>query len=252
DGTLSAQRAPTVESFTPQKSPLLMNRPVSQSSAAPSAKVHTPSRDPQPEKELIRYIDIHKRFKDLRKLITAEAKRNNALKDKMGDMRRAIKKYGSRKNPTWVVERRERLSLCQRHYERMTGLGSGFAALSHRKYEKSKLQNLHPDYHYWQAPARIANIPIEEITQTHFVFLKGMVENYEGKFIGFYGGAAVAALRVCVVELPARLPQEKRGGLRSRGLRRRWRRSERMSSWFCKGWKIFRCCGSSRGRILPD
>ncbi|KAL9131083.1 MAG: hypothetical protein Q9217_000906 [Psora testacea] len=93
----------------------------------------------------------------------------------------------------------------QRHYERMTGLGAGFAALSLRNYEKSKLTNPFPDFHYWQALARIANVPPTELTQTHFVVLKGMIENYESKFIGFYGGTAVAALRHVLVELPKRV-----------------------------------------------
>ena len=93
----------------------------------------------------------------------------------------------------------------QRHYERMTGLGAGFAALSLRNYEKSKLTNPFPDFHYWEALARIANVPSAELTPTHFVVLKGMIENYESKFIGFYGGAAVAALRHVLVELPKRV-----------------------------------------------
>ncbi|KAL9101704.1 MAG: hypothetical protein Q9163_003069 [Psora crenata] len=94
--------------------------------------------------------------------------------------------------------------LQQRHHERMTGLAAGFAALSLRNYEKSRLTNPFPDYHYWQAMAGIANVPSAELTQTHFVVLKGMIENYETKFIGFYGGAAVAALRHVLVELPTR------------------------------------------------
>ena len=95
----------------------------------------------------------------------------------------------------------------QRHYERMTGLGAGFAALALRNYEKSKLTNPFPDYHYWEALARIANVPSAKLTETHFVVLKGMVENYEHKFIGFYGGAAVVALRHILVELPRRVSQ---------------------------------------------
>ena len=94
----------------------------------------------------------------------------------------------------------------QRHFERMTGLGSGFAALSLRSYEKTKLTNPFPDYHYWQALARIATAPPTELTQTHFVVLKGMIENYESKFIGFYGGAAIAALRHMLVEIPREAP----------------------------------------------
>ena len=94
----------------------------------------------------------------------------------------------------------------QRHFERMTGLGAGFAALSLRNYEKVKVENPFPDRHYWETLARIVNIPRNQITQTHFVLLKGLIENFETKFIGFFGGAAVAALRLALVELPATCP----------------------------------------------
>ena len=100
----------------------------------------------------------------------------------------------------------------------MTGLAAGFGALALRNYEKSKLPNPFPDYHYWMALARICNTPTNEITQTHFVVLKGMIENYEDKFIKAYGGAAVAALRVALVELPNRLPENMRGGVAVKGV----------------------------------
>ena len=105
----------------------------------------------------------------------------------------------------------------QRHYERMTGLASGFAALSLRNYEKSQLKNPYPEFHYWQALARMANTPVQELTQTHFVVIKGMVEHYEAKFIGFYGGAAVAALRFVLIDLPKRLPEDQKNGVAVKG-----------------------------------
>ena len=97
----------------------------------------------------------------------------------------------------------------------MTGLGSGFAALSLRNYEKAKVNNPFPDHHYWRALAAICNTPADELTPTHFVVLKGMIENYEGKFIRFFGGAAVAALRVACVELPGRA---RNGGVAAKGV----------------------------------
>ena len=95
----------------------------------------------------------------------------------------------------------------QQHFVRMTGLGAGFAALSLRNYEKAKAENPFPESHYWEAVAKITHVPPAEITQTHFVLLKALIENYETKFIGFYGGAAVAALREALIELPARCPR---------------------------------------------
>ena len=94
----------------------------------------------------------------------------------------------------------------QQHFVRMTGLGSGYAAITLRNYEKAKVDNPYPERHYWEALAKITNVPPYAITQTHFVLLKGMIENYESKFIGFYGGQAVAVLKEAVVDLPARCP----------------------------------------------
>ena len=95
----------------------------------------------------------------------------------------------------------------QRHFERMTGLGAGFASISLRNFEKAKAINPYPEYHYWKALARITNVPPAQITQTHFVVLKGMIENFESKLIGFYGDMAIAALRHALIELPKRSPQ---------------------------------------------
>ena len=106
----------------------------------------------------------------------------------------------------------------QRFYERMTGLAAGFAALSLRNYEKARYTNPYPEFNYWQAMAKIANTPAQELTQTHFVVLKGMIEHYEGKFIGFYGNAAVAAMRFVLVDLPNRLPESQRGGVAVKGV----------------------------------
>lgn len=94
----------------------------------------------------------------------------------------------------------------QRHYERMIGLGSGFAALSLRNYSKAAATNPYPEHHYWRALANIANLPASELTETHFIVAKAMIENYEDKFIGFYGAAAIAALRLLLIELPKRAP----------------------------------------------
>lgn len=94
----------------------------------------------------------------------------------------------------------------QRHFERMTGLGAGFAGISLKNYEKARAQNPYPDKHYWTSLARITNVPPQEITQTHFVVLKAMIENFESKFLHFFGDAAIAALRLSLIELPRRSP----------------------------------------------
>ena len=90
----------------------------------------------------------------------------------------------------------------------MTGLGAGFAALAMRNYEKAKLDNPYPNIHYWKALVAIINVPPAEITQTHFVVLKAMIENYEPRFLEFYGDAALAVLRIALVDFPRRGQQQ--------------------------------------------
>ncbi|KAL2025019.1 hypothetical protein VTK56DRAFT_21 [Thermocarpiscus australiensis] len=100
----------------------------------------------------------------------------------------------------WVPE--------QQHMDRMTGLGAGFAAISLRKFATSKKENPYPPRNYWTAMARIVNTPPAEISNTQCVVLKSMVQNFEQKFIEFYGSAAVAALRIALIEFPARAPEK--------------------------------------------
>jgi nucleoporin GLE1 len=100
----------------------------------------------------------------------------------------------------WVTE--------QQHMDRMTGLGAGFAAISLRKFVASKKENPYPARNYWTAMARIVNTPSAEISNTQCVVLKAMVENYEQKFIEFYGSAAIAALETALIQFPTRAPQK--------------------------------------------
>lgn len=100
----------------------------------------------------------------------------------------------------WVSE--------HRHQERMTGLGAGFAAIALRNYEKARNENPYPNIKYWKSLAIMINTPPAQITDTHFVVLKAMIENYESKFLEFFGNAALAALRKALVDFPAHaMPQ---------------------------------------------
>ena len=111
------------------------------------------------------------------------------------------------KDGPWVSE--------HRHKERMTGLGAGFAAIALRNYEKARMDNPYPNTKYWQSLAYIVNTPPAEVTTTHFVVLKAMIENYEGKFLEFFGDAALAALRWALVDFPAHAVQQ---GMAARAL----------------------------------
>lgn len=101
-----------------------------------------------------------------------------------------------REGGTWVGD--------QQHMDRMTGLGAGFAAISLRNFGKSKKQNPYPPSNYWTAMARIVNTPPAEISNTQCVVLKAMIQHFERKFIDAYGNAAVAALRLALIEFPAK------------------------------------------------
>ena len=95
----------------------------------------------------------------------------------------------------------------QSHNDRMVGLGAGFAALSLRNYEKSKFTNPYPAVNYWRSFSYIVNVPLSERTGTHCIVLKAMIENYEERFLMFFGDAALIALRYAVIEFPKEVKQ---------------------------------------------
>ncbi len=92
----------------------------------------------------------------------------------------------------------------QIHNTRMTGLGAGYAAISLRDFSKSSNTNPYPPTKYWQSMSSIVNTPPEEASSTQYIVLKAMIENYEQRFMSFYGSAARAALQVALVDFPGR------------------------------------------------
>lgn len=100
----------------------------------------------------------------------------------------------------------------QRHSERMTGLGAGFAALTLRDFSKARATNPLPNWHYWRALSTIVNAPAQELTQTHFLLLKAMLDNYVPRFIQFYGQPALVALRKALVDFPAHAAESGKDG----------------------------------------
>jgi len=95
----------------------------------------------------------------------------------------------------------------QEHYDRMAGLGAGWASLTLRDFSRVKIKNPLPAWHYWTALACILNVPPEQRTHTHFVILKGLVEEYVSVFIKIYGQAACFVLQKALVEFPANGPK---------------------------------------------
>ncbi|KAL8938774.1 MAG: hypothetical protein Q9216_003720, partial [Gyalolechia sp. 2 TL-2023] len=96
----------------------------------------------------------------------------------------------------WVSE--------QNHQDRMTGLGAGYAALSLRNFENSRMSNPYPPYNFWRALTGILNVPAGQITETHFILLRALLMNSEARFLEFFGNSAKMLLRIAVVEYPKR------------------------------------------------
>lgn len=114
--------------------------------------------------------------------------------------------HGKERLGWWKEEKDGPFIPVQAHFQRMTGLGAGFAALSLRNYENAVATNPFPPDNYWKALARITNVPPKEISQTHFIVLKGLIETSEERFLQFYGDSAIIALRHALVEVPRRSP----------------------------------------------
>ena len=88
----------------------------------------------------------------------------------------------------------------QQHYERMTGLGAGFAAMTLRSFRRTS--SPYPPWRFWQAMSRILNVPKDEVTDTHLVVLKSMIEGNEARVLEFFGEAGMVVLRMALKEFP--------------------------------------------------
>ncbi|KAI1433364.1 GLE1-domain-containing protein [Xylaria sp. CBS 124048] len=108
-----------------------------------------------------------------------------------------------KEGPGWAPE--------QQHIDRMKGLAVGYAAISLRDFSKSSNTNPWPPTKYWSSMAMIVNTPPTEISDTQCVVLRAMIEIYEERFINFYGSAAIAALRVALIDFPNKSPSKTPG-----------------------------------------
>lgn len=112
--------------------------------------------------------------------------------------------------------------------ERMTGLGAGFASLALRNYERAKLDNPYPNENYWRSFSNIIDTPPALVTSTHFIVLKAMIENYEQRFLEFYGEAAIAALRRALLDFASKATKESVAAKALAGLVDVFRREKRL------------------------
>lgn len=96
-----------------------------------------------------------------------------------------------------------------RYSQLMTGVGAGYAALTHKKFPK-KAPAI-PISEYWRTVVLMCNTPAEALYPAHFLVLQGLLRDNIRKFIVTYGVAAQAVLRRATVDLPNRVPAAKPG-----------------------------------------
>ena len=103
-----------------------------------------------------------------------------------------------------------------RHYDRVSGVAIGFAAIALRNASTAKLENPYPPKHFWTSLAQIVNLPPAQVQPTHLCVLRNMF-GHEGikRFLLFYGDVGIALLREAFVEFPKRLPQGRQTHLHS-------------------------------------
>ena len=91
----------------------------------------------------------------------------------------------------------------QAHYDHMTGFAAGFSAITLRDFTKSKNKSPAPVHLFWTALARILSTPNNEQSPTQYIVLNNMLKHSVPRFIGFYGAAAIAALRTACISFPS-------------------------------------------------
>ncbi|KAJ5082279.1 hypothetical protein N7532_011322 [Penicillium argentinense] len=95
----------------------------------------------------------------------------------------------------------------QEHLDRMTALGAGFAAITLRNFGKTPRDNPFPNTIFWSSIRKLLHIPPSELSDTHVMLIKAMLQNSGERIIGFWGVLGTWILRKAVIDLPAQLPQ---------------------------------------------
>ena len=112
----------------------------------------------------------------------------------------------------WHIDGSNSFVRDQEHYDRMSGLGAGFAAITLRDFSKSKNANPAPNRIFWESLARILNTPKQEVQPTHFVVLKAMTNESVPRILRTFGGAGLAVLRQALIYFPKEKgPQDENG-----------------------------------------
>ncbi len=95
-----------------------------------------------------------------------------------------------------------------KQWDRVLGLGAGYASIALRNFSKTTLQNPWPPYQFWESLSYIANTPPAEVQPTHLLLLKNMLENGVDRFVQFFGDEGVAAMRKALIDLPHQMSPE--------------------------------------------
>jgi nucleoporin GLE1 len=106
----------------------------------------------------------------------------------------------------WAKESDGSWADVQTHTERLNGLSIGYAALTLRDFSRVKEKNAFPNWMYWKALACIVNVPPQQLTRSHGIALRGLINLYADKFVSFYGQYGIMVLRKALVQLPAMAP----------------------------------------------
>ncbi|KAI7269032.1 hypothetical protein KC335_g6712 [Hortaea werneckii] len=97
------------------------------------------------------------------------------------------------------------------HYQRMRGLGAGFSALTLRDFSRSANPNPAPNRLWWEALARILNLPPGQPQLTHYVLVKALLADHVPRILQIFAAAGKAVVRKATAEFPQKGPRRENG-----------------------------------------
>ncbi|KAI7484626.1 hypothetical protein KC351_g4366 [Hortaea werneckii] len=115
-----------------------------------------------------------------------------------------------RKRLGWWTENAVFLSE-ELHYQRMRGLGAGFSALTLRDFSRSANPNPAPNRLWWEALARILNLPPGQPQLTHYVLVKALLADHVPRILQIFAAAGKAVIRKATAEFPQKGPRREKG-----------------------------------------
>lgn len=117
------------------------------------------------------------------------------------------KTQSGRERLGWAKEDGEWADI-QTHYDRLNGLSIGWAAITLRDFSKVAETSAFPHWMYWKTLAGIINLPPGQLSRSHSVALRGLLNLYGDKFVKSYGKYAIMVLRKTLIDIPAQAPKD--------------------------------------------